>query len=298
MRKITVVALVGLFLTLGGGSSAAQEPALTLPDCDSATLPKEPPATAIEADRVAREAFEARQYETAILKWHEAYKAYCRAHRALVFMARAYRGKGDFKQAVALYKAFLTRAPKDDKRREEVARELIELEGLIPKAPPPSAAPSAVPPPMASAVPPAKPVASSAPRPPPPAAPGAAPPPKSDPMGIVSWITLGVGSAAILTGAVLLPIGVSQVAAAEGKCPERRCPASLGKTGQEEAVSQGDTGRHLKNAAIGLFVAGGVVTVGSVVWKAASPSSTAPDAPRPHVKAAVAPSGVTLFGSF
>lgn len=231
---------MALFLALGM-ARAVDDPDVLFPMCDRTPTPAD-----VEAARAmhtaAVELFNRGEYDRAIENWRDTYKVHCTAHAVLLNVASAYENKGDKESAIAALEAYLKRSP-DAPDAESTKKRIEELKKSIP--------------PKADTAP----TASSSARPPP-------PPPTAQakferPFGYKPWIAVGAGGAALVAGALLVPIGLSFISEAEDACgPNHAC-----KQSQADIADKGNTGRTLVIAGdIALGVSAGALA-GGLVWQ-------------------------------
>jgi tetratricopeptide (TPR) repeat protein len=185
-------------------------------------------------------------YDKAISYFEDAYSIDCSRHGILPIIATAYERKGDKAAAVAALQEYLRRAP-NAPDRDVIERRIKNLSDQLAReaSPAPVAAPAPARPPEAP-IPASQPPAPAAAAPPPGPSPTAslAPGVDSRPAAsadVVPWIVIGIGGAAVATGAVLYVVGAGDVSDASGKCPSRGGCAP-------DVASTGNTGRALETA--------------------------------------------------
>jgi tetratricopeptide (TPR) repeat protein len=269
-------AFAALALSSAPAPASAEDP--SFPECT-----RKPTDADVEgakgAHKAATQFFERADYDRAIQYWRDAYQFDCTKPALLLNVANAYEKKGDRKAAVVVLELYLARAPNAPDFKI-ISEKVANLKASLKPTPTPTPGPTASP-------------TTSSPEERPPA-----PPPQGDDApSVVPWVVVGVGGAAAIAGAVLLPIGLSAVSSSEEQCPDRQCdpddPAS------RDAIDQGNAGRT--NATIGTIAlaAGGGLVVGGLIWQFAfnQPANDAA-ALRVHPVAGPGTSGVWVSGSF
>lgn len=259
------------------------------------------------AHKAARQFYERGEYARAIQYWRDVFNLDCKAVGTLLNIANAYEKLGDRQNAIFALEAYIQRSPDSP----DVPKIKTRVENL--KSLQQSQAATA----SASAPPPPPTTSSSAPPPP--------PPPAVKPFGLAPWITVGVGGAALVAGAILTPVGLGKIdsVTGEGKCIEvaDNGDPSAG-TGADATPSPGsgqwlcatkddqDTavaGKTLAVAGKYLLIGGGAALAGGLVWellfnKPVAASATTPSEKTGHVRVtpSVGPgmSGVLVHGSF
>jgi hypothetical protein len=94
------------------------------------------------------------------------------------------------------------------------------------------------------------------------------------PFGAKPWFLVGGGGAIAIVGAILLPIGITNVNNAAATCPTRvNCAQSV--------ADQGNSGRTETGVGAGLLAGGVALAAGGLIWQLAAnkPSAAAPSAP-------------------
>jgi hypothetical protein len=266
---------------------AAESPDVLFPTCDRKPTQADIDA-AILSHKAGVQLYERGEYDRAIENWRDTYKLDCTVHAVLINVSKAYEKKGDIEGAVAALEAYLKRDPEAPDAKATIER----IEALR-KQVPPKVEPTATPTVTATVRPP--------PRLPPP------PLPKPErPYGAKPWVPIVLGGAAAITGAILIPVGMSAIASAEEACGEMRvCTQAQG-----DIASKGNGGRVqviVGDVALGVGLA---AAAGGLVWqfvfnkpRIAKVPSTSPElAPQP--KASLTPAagpgfaGVALTGAF
>ena len=296
------VTLIGLMVgvSLAAGIALADEPNPFAVECNR-TATEEDLQGAKGAHQAARQFYERGEYARAIQYWKDVYNLDCNALGTLLNIANAYEKLGDRKNAILALEAYLKRDP-EAADAQKIQTRIENLRSLLSSQPTatPTASVGPVPTSTTTAVP-------------------TAPPPPEKPFGIAPWVTVGVGGAALIAGAILLPVGLdnfysvdagSQKAALAGeggKCylayPEQNTFHCYDKASADQAtLGQGQvlTGKILLGV-------GAAAVAGGLVWeflanKPVQPS-TGPDAAK-NTKVRVTPSvgpglsGVVVQGSF
>lgn len=265
-----LAAATGVFVCVfgvGAGSALGVEnPDALFPMCDRVPNQADIEA-AMTSHKAGAQLYERGEFDRAIENWRDTYRLDCTVHAVLINVAAAYEKKGDKESAIAALEAYLRRYPKapDEKsiseRIETLKREL--------------------PPKVEPVVPTVEPKVTAKPPPPPPP-----PLPKPErPYGIKPWYPVAIGGAAMLTGVILVPIGMSAISDAEAGCGEARaCPK-----GMEDLASKGNTGRTqviVGDIALGL---GAAAVAGGLVWQIVLNKPRLPKRPGPGPEAAPPP---------
>jgi hypothetical protein len=245
-----VVALVASLPLLGHVVPAAADAASDFPPCT-----REPSAADIEgaagSHRAAKAFYERADYDRAIQLWRDAYGFDCTKPAVFLNVANAYEKKGDKAAAVAILELYLTRAPKDAPDLGTIAAKVNNLKSALKTEPTttataPTATASATTGPAPTSTGPDQPTTTTM--------------PGERPFGFLPWIPVGVGGAALLGGAILLPVGIGMVSDAEAACPSRRgC--------SPEVEAQGNDGITNQNIGGILLAVGGAAVVGGLVWQ-------------------------------
>lgn len=195
------------------------------------------------AHRAATQFFERGEYERAVQYWKDAYQFDCTRPAILLNIANAWEKAGTTSEAVFALEAYVERAQGVD--LSAVKTRLEALRATLVDTPPPPAveepSPQAAPPPATDALQPAQ---SGAP-----------------PYGLLPWITVGAGGAAVLAGAVLLPLGIAKRSAAN--CSDEAVEGEFSCDDPDGA----QLGQTLANAGGIVLAAGAVVAVAGLVWE-------------------------------
>jgi hypothetical protein len=247
----------------GFGAAVLLCAGLAFPDNTPVTYPqctRKPSAADVEgakgAHRAATQFYDRGEYDRAIQYWRDAYAFDCTAHAVLINIANAYEKKGDKAAAVATLETYLVRDPRAPDA-PNIAEKVNNLKNSLQQATPTSSA-TAPPPPAPTSTPTATPTDTVEPPPPPPQATSDT----SRPFGVLPWVVVGVGGAALVAGVILLPVGLGKVSDAEAVCPNRKCPA-----GRESAIDDGNTGRTMASIGTAALIVGGVAVAGGLVWQ-------------------------------
>jgi hypothetical protein len=228
--------------------------------------------------------YDDKNYDAAIAQFREAYKRDCSKHDLLIIISRAYELKGDRVEALKALEMFLERVPNSPDAPTH--RNGIEsLKRQIAAAPPPAAT---APPPTATTT--------------------APPPAEVREHTVPPWLVVGLGGAAVVTGAILLvtaPTVPSNCSESTGSCgliaatvtTPAETPAQL-----EKDRSQAGTAVGQKKAGLITIVAGaGVIGIG-LLWHFLEPTGPVEKtgSTKPSLVPAVAPgyAGMSLGGSF
>ncbi|MRG91247.1 tetratricopeptide repeat protein [Polyangium spumosum] len=260
------VSLVGLVVgvTLATGMAMADGPQNPFAGQCNRTATEEDIEGAKGAHKAARQFYERGEYARAIQYWRDVFNLDCNAVGTLQNIANAYEKLGDRQNAIFALEAYLQRSPNasDAAKIETRIKNLKDLQQS--QAPTASATASAAPT-VTSTVRPELP-----------------PPPPVKPYGIAPWVTVGVGGAALIAGAILLPIGLGNVSGAkgDGKCyeVENNKAGSLNlveKTGSgqwwcgDNATAYNQATRGQSQALIGKIAlgVGGAAVAGGLVWE-------------------------------
>jgi tetratricopeptide (TPR) repeat protein len=288
-RTFLLLALLGTAAAVPASAQSAQPsaPLSTYPVCNGKPTQNDTDA-AHGAYMAGKGSFDEADYTTALNYFKDAYRRDCTKPELLVIIARAYELKGDKREAVHALETYLERAP-NAPDAEVQKRRMANLKREMADAPPPpvTAAPPPSAPPTVAPVVTAAPTASAAPSTPPDSLERhhTAPP----------WIVVGIGAAALVTGAILVPIGAGKVSDAEVACPSHVCPV-----GSSSAIDSGNSGRTLEmvgGIAIGV---GAAAIAGGLIWHFVERPTPAERTAKPVITPQVAPgyAGLGLAGHF
>src|SRR5882672_64745 len=287
-KPLLIVAFVGTVVAI---PALAQQSSSDYPTpCEASKVSKGDVERAHTVFLSGKQFLEESNYDKAISYFKDAYTIDCSVHAILPIIAAAYERKGDKANAVRALEEYLRRAP-NAPDHDVVERRIKNLgDQLAREQPSATAAPTASPTVTAST-----PAATSTAEPVPATTASATPvrsPEGETPAETVSghsaapWVVVGVGGAALVTGAVLFGIGAGDISSALDRCPTRKgCPTDV--------ASQGNNGRTLEGAGV---VAGliGIAAVGAgLVWHFTEKGAEAKNA---HVSPVVGPhyAGVAL----
>jgi tetratricopeptide (TPR) repeat protein len=235
-------------------------------------------------------------YDKAISYFKDAYSIDCSVHGILPIIATAYERKGDKASAIGALQEYLKRAP-NASDREIIERRIKNLQDQLSHEQPtatataPTATATATAQPSATATSTAAPTATTTATAPTATSTGGPPPPEAE-HSVWPWVLVGVGGAAVVTAAVLYPIGASDVSSADSACPSRHnCPTSV--------ADQGNSGRTLETVAVVSGSVGLAAIAGGLVWHFVLEQPASP-ATGTHVTPVVAPgyAGLGVGGSF
>ena len=192
----------------------------------------------------AKQYLERGVYDKAIQSWNEAYGFDCSRPSVFQNLSTAYEKKGDRAMTIALLEVLIERDPTVDKPTTQA--KIDNLVKALSDEPMPTVAPDLT----KVTAPPEKPRD-----------------PNADthlerPFGPAPWITLGLGSAVMLSGIPVLVIGRGKVADAEKACPSHKNCSS-------DSQSTGNTGNVLTAVGASMIAGGGAIAIGSLVWQLA-----------------------------
>jgi len=310
------VSLVGLVVgvTLATGMAMADGPQNPFAGKCNRTATEEDVEGAKGAHKAARQFYERGEYARAIQYWRDVFNLDCNAVGTLLNIANAYEKLGDRQNAIFALEAYLERSP-DAPDAAKIQTRVKNLKDLqVSQAPTASATVTAAPTSTATI------------------RPELPPPPPVKPYGIAPWITVGVGGAALVAGAILTTVGTLSVNGVknDGSCYEVKnnqppSPLPPGQYDQYLGKQEGsgkwwcgdnadayDTAtRGQSQALIGKIAlgVGGAAVAGGLVWellfnKPVSQDGAKPDdkpqTGRVRVTPTVGPgmSGVFVHGSF
>jgi hypothetical protein len=297
-RSLTVVALIGTaaavpaYAQSSGGGDATMSSYGACPN-----KPSQADTDAAHGAYMAgKGSFDEADYTTAINYFKDAYRRDCTKHELLPIIARAYEAQGNRREAIHALETYLERVPNAgdaDTQRKKIAnlkREIADQPSATPAA-------SAAPPATASAMP----SASAAPVP----SVTATAAPTSEPLtaqtsshSIAPWVVVGLGGAALITGAVLYVVGSSNVSSSESDCPP---PNHTGPNCTTSDASSGNSGRSLETVGVVAGSVGIAAVAGGLLWHFMEPTSSSPQQTgKPLVVPQVAPgyAGVGVIGRF
>jgi len=303
------VTLIGLMVgvSLAAGIALADEPNPFAVECNR-TATEEDLQGAKGAHQAARQFYERGEYARAIQYWKDVYNLDCNALGTLLNIANAYEKLGDRKNAILALEAYLKRDPEAGDAAKIQTR-IENLRSLLSSQP--TATPTASVGPVPTSTPTAVPTA---------------PPPPEKPFGVAPWVTVGLGGAALIAGAILVPVGNGNVTSVQAKDEKtawdtynknnnalQTCfPNSKKGDGfwycySDEAAKQAASGQNQVVAGKILMGAGAAAVVGGLIWEFVANKPVQPDAGKDaakNSKVRVTPSvgpgmsGVTVQGSF
>ncbi|UQA55715.1 tetratricopeptide repeat protein [Polyangium aurulentum] len=294
------VTLIGLMVgvSLAAGIALADEPNPFAVECNR-TATEEDLQGAKGAHQAARQFYERGEYARAIQYWKDVYNLDCNALGTLLNIANAYEKLGDRKNAILALEAYLKRDPEAGDA-QKIQTRIENLRSLLSSQP--TATPTASVGPVPTSTPTAVPTA---------------PPPPEKPFGIAPWVTVGVGGAALIAGAILWPVGQSTFDGTEapdqasamgsGKCYVVTAGQSAYHCYSPKYADQATLGQNQSLTGKILLGVGAAAVAGGLVWeflanKPVTPS-TEPEAAK-NTKIRVTPSvgpglnGVVVQGSF
>jgi len=251
----------------------AQDVPKDYPPCTKKIAPKDVEA-AKAAHKAAIEFNDRGDYAKAIQLWKDGYRFDCTAHGFLINIANAQEKTGNRAAALLALETYVARSHDVDAALDE---RISKLKAAL--APPPAAVPD----PPSNPAPTHPVIATMTPV----TADKTAPSTEKRPYGVTPWITVSAGGAALIAGAILLPVGLSTVSSVKAACGNStHCldPAqtSKGNTGQTEFVMGGIL------LGVGAAAVGGGLTW-QFLWN--TPKTTT-------VGVTFAPSHVALNGTF
>ncbi len=279
--RTTFVACVAALATALFSTGARAEDVAAIkarfPACKDASPPPSDVDSARSAHEAAMKAFDGARYREAIERWTEAYAHDCTRPKIFLNMGNAHERDADKRGALAMYELYVERNPSDvpdnlPTRIEGLRAAVAEEDAALAKKESEARA---------------KPVA---------------PPPPTEtekPLGVAPWIIVGVGGAAVVAGAVLVPLGLSQAGSASDECAD---PAS--RTGcPSTAIDDGEGGELMSQLGQGLLYGGaGVAAVGLVLELAMNGERPVEQAPSPQARLVGGPAAGGAFvgvqGSF
>ena len=224
--------------------------------------------------------YDDKNYDAAIAQFREAYKRDCSKHDLLIIISRAYELKGDRVEALKALEMYLERVPNSPDASTH--RNGIEsLKRQIAAAPPPSATTTA----------------------PSPSATTTAPPTEVREHTVLPWLVVGLGGAAVITGAIFLvaapkvPPNCNESSGSCSAVPPNEDPAQLAKDRAQAGTSVGDRTGGL----IAIISGAGVIGIG-LLWHFLEPTGPVEKtaSTKPSFVPAVAPgyAGMSFGGGF
>jgi hypothetical protein len=298
---LLVVVLAGVAIAV---PVLAQQPSDYPAACEASKVTKADVDRAHTVFLSGKQFLEEANYDKAISYFKDAYSIDCSVHAILPVVATAYERKGDKAEAVRALEEYERRAP-NAPDHDVLLRRIKNLKDQIARDQQATTASAAAPPASASSASPPQPVAPPSAEPSAPLAPPlpSAPPPPGHPRGhgALPWVVVGLGGAALATGAILYVVGAGDVSATLTDCPQHNGTQYMCKT--QAMVDRGTQGNTFET--VGAVVGGGglALVAAGLVWHfLEKPDDSAAPAPpvAAHMAPAVAPGyvGVAMRGSF
>lgn len=227
--------------------------------------------------------YDDKNYDAAIAQFREAYKRDCSKHDLLIIISRAYELKGDRVEALKALEMYLERVPNSPDASTH--RNGIEsLKRQIAAAPPPTVT---APPPSATTT--------------------APPPAEVREHTVLPWLVVGLGGAAVITGAIFLvaaPKVPSNCSESSGSCMARPTTGDPMKDGAQLANDRAQAGTSVGDRTGGLIAiisGAGVIGIG-LLWHFLEPTGPVEKtgSTKPSLVPTVAPgyAGMSLGGGF
>jgi hypothetical protein len=296
---LLVVILAGVAIAV---PVLAQQPPDYPAACEASKVTKADVDRAHTVFLSGKQFLEEANYDKAISYFKDAYSIDCSVHAILPIIATAYERKGDKAEAVRALEEYERRAP-NAPDHDVLARRIKNLKDQIARDQQATTASAAAPSASASAVSPLQPVAPPSAEPSAPVAPPATSPPPGHSQGhsALPWVVVGVGGAALATGAILYVVGAGDISATLTDCPVHNGTQYMCKT--HAMVDRGTQGNNFET--VGVVVGGGglALVAAGLVWHflEKSDDSTASAPPvTAHMAPALAPgyAGVAARGTF
>jgi hypothetical protein len=284
------VALVGLIgLSLAAGMALAEGPQNPFAGECNRTATPEDVELAKQAHQAARQFFERGEYARAVQYWRDVWNLDCNAVGTLLNIANAYERLADLQNAIFALEAYAQRKPGADDI-EKIKRRIENLKSRLASMPKATASATGPVPTSTASV-----VTTVTPPTPPPV----------KPYGVAPWITVGVGGAAIIAGAILLPLGITNVSDSQRQPPtntkdltgtregcyevvennpiKATSDPGSGKWGCFDSVSYGMATRGQTQALVGKIAlgVGGAAVAGGIVWELLFNKPVPADAAKP-----------------
>jgi tetratricopeptide (TPR) repeat protein len=304
MRAFLCAFGLGLLVAVSSSTASAQQAAAApaspgagqpYPTCSRPVTPDEV-ESAHQKYIAGKVDYDEARYDSAILRFRDAYARDCTKHDLLVIISRAYEQRGDRAEAVRALEEYLKRVPNTPERstyeiRIQTLKEAIDKENKQKAAAAAAAANN-------SGTNGAG--AGNA---------GSGAPPAAEKEGghtPYPWILVGVGGAAIVVGGILLVVApklppncddATNICTSNAVDPSSPAAKAALKNDQDNA------GKHVGLTTGGLVaIIGGVGLLGAgLVWHFVEPTGSSSSASRtPHLTPAVAPgyAGLSLGASF
>lgn len=234
--------------SLMAGLALAQDPQNPFAGECTRTATSEDVEGARGAHQSAKQFYERAEYENAIRNWRDVLKFDCNAIGTLLNLANAYEKLGDRQNAIFALETYIKRVPEgtDVSKIEARVQNLKELQAKAAAAASASvtAAPSATTPP------------------PPPSA--TTPPIMVKPHGAAPFVVVGIGAAAVVVGAIMIPIGNGNIN--DAKCYDSGANG-VGYCKTQEQVDQANSGNTTVRAGSVVLGIGAAAVVGGLAWE-------------------------------
>jgi hypothetical protein len=236
--------------SLMAGLALAQNPQNPFAGECNRTATQEEVDGARGAHQAAKQFYERAEYARAIQYWRDVFNFDCNAIGTLINIANAYERLGDRQNAIFALEAYIKRVPEgtDVSKIEARVQNLKELQAQAASSA--SAAPSAT-------------AATSSTTPPPPTS-ATTPPIMVKPHGVAPFVTVGIGAAAVVVGAIMIPIG-------KGNVDDAGCSASgkpgVGWCNDQAAVDLATSGNTTIRAGSVVLGIGAAAVVGGLAWE-------------------------------
>jgi hypothetical protein len=229
-------------------------------------------------------------YESAIVRFRDAYNRDCTKHELLVILSRAYELNKDLPEAIRALETYLARV-KDAPDRATYEQRVLNMKKELAKQ---QAAASATPTTSTSTPPNGT----------------STPPPKGEVRehSTLPWLVVTLGGAALLTGVILvvaappIPPNCNASSGVCSKTSSKPPPALPDESPDQLQKDQDKAGQHvtLTTTGIVLIIAGIGVAAGGVAWHFLEPTGPTTGKKKPQLTPNIGPGygGLTLGGSF
>jgi hypothetical protein len=276
-RNFLLPVLLATAVAVPALAQTGNAPLTNYPACNT-TPNKQDSDQAHEAFKLGKRFFDEADYGSAIHNFVDAYKLDCTKTELLTIIARAFELNGNKADAVHALETYLERAQSASAEdKAQIQKRIDNLKALIAaQTPVPTAAPAAP-----------VPVEPAAPPPPPPP-----PPPEERHHTAGPWVLTAIGGAALIGGGVLWLIGHGDYTSAQSVCPMNIC--SGGSSSEE---SEGNTGHTLMDVGGLVFIGGGALAVGGLLWHFVEPTGPSGDK-KASVEPVLAPGYAGIRGWF